>query len=289
MKISVIIVSWNVRELIRACVKSLVNQDPAEKEIIVVDNASSDNTVDALRREFPQIIILANEKNKGFASAVNQGFKIARSPILFLLNPDTEVTPGALEAIVARMQALPQQTAIVGLHLVTRSGQTIHSVRTLPTPWSQALVLLKLHHVLGFLPSLQNYFMRNFDYNHEQAVEQVMGSAMVIRHSLVQEIGTFDEKFFVFFEEVDFCARALKAGKKILYLPDIKIMDHAGQSFRQLTPIERAKLFNASFLLYATKYWEKSTVKIMTILSRISMVLAFMVQWFSIKPKVRPR
>lgn len=286
-KVSVIIVSWNVREYMSRCLQSLEKCKNDGIEVIVIDNASTDGSADYIRQAFPTVTLITNTDNRGFGKAVNQGIVAAFSEYCFVLNPDTEVPCGAIARLYEFMET-HHKVGIAGPHLITKAGTTIPSVRGNPTFVSQALVLLKLHHVLGFLPTLMRYFKRGFDYRKEQEVTQIMGTAMMIRKKVIDQVGGFDESFFLLFEEVDFCKCVKSVGWQICYVPSVEIIDYASQSFRQLTAVARARLFNTSLLYYAKKHWKKWQWRIMQILNYPSLGLAVLAQVFNIKPRVRP-
>ncbi len=249
-RVAVVIVSWNVRDYTLACVRALM-EEQIEREIVVVDNASSDNTAQAIQKEFPQISVIANATNRGFAAAVNQGVAATTAPIIFLLNPDTKIQSGALTKLAEKFEHADAE--ILGAHLVKENRETISSVRANPSAVSQVLILLKAHRIMKGL--LSHYFQRRFDYSREQEVEQVMGSAMAFRRDVFNSLHGFDEKFFILFEEVDFCKRAQEASKKIIYSPDVVATDFAGKSFVQIGAVKRAQYFTASLNYYAQKHF----------------------------------
>lgn len=284
-KIAIIIVSWNVREYTLACVRALMAES-VEKEIVVVDNASADGTVDALNTAFPELRVIANTLNRGFAAAVNQGVAITSASIIFVLNPDTAVHAGALQKLIARFNERGD-VGIIGAHLVSEQGETVPSVRANPSVWSQTLVLLRVHRLFPML--LSHYFERDFDYTKEQTVEQVMGSAMAIRRELWNALGGFDERFFIWFEEVDFCKRAHDSGRAILYAPHIVVTDFAGKSFVQVDAKTKARYFTNSLNSYAKKHFSVFGQQVIRLAGFAHRLFTPLLTAAGVKPQPRPR
>lgn len=259
MIISVIIVSWNVRELLKKCLESVFRfSQNTNFEIIVVDNASSDGTVEMLRQNFPQVTLITNAKNCGFAAANNQGIRQAKGRCVLLLNPDTEFIEDTLAKVVAKMESDPP-IGVLGCQLLNRDGSIQPSVRRFPTVWSQLVILTKLHHVWPTL--LDNYLARDFDYPpplpllgeegiNVVEVGQVMGAFFCVRREVFDKIGLLDEGYFIWFEEVDFCRRAKKAGYKVVYWPGTRVIHHGAQSFKRQMTIKKQWWFFKSALRY---------------------------------------
>lgn len=255
IKLSIIVVSWNVRTLLEACLASVFRYAPQFPfEVIVIDNASHDASVDMITQKFSQVNCVANADNTGFASATNQGIKIARGEYILLLNPDTEVTEGSLEKLVSKIESDPK-VGIVAPKLLNPDRTLQPSIRRFPTPFSQFLIFLKLRHLRRVPGAIQRYLNSDFDYEKTQEVDQPQGAAFLIRRSVLNAIGFFDEKFFIWFEEVDFCKRTQDAGWKIIYTPEAKIIHHGGQSFRQRFSLDKQILFSTSCAYYLWKHF----------------------------------
>lgn len=270
---SVIIVNWNVRELLYACVTSLRRQQGVAFEIFVVDNASSDGSAEMVAKAFPEVTLIANKQNLGFARANNQAIQRARGRVLLLLNPDTVVHEGALAGVVQYLDA-HREVGILGGKIVGRDGRVQRSVRRDPDPVSQLLILLKLH---AFFPSwrpFRRYFAADIDPDREADIEQIMGAFFAIRGSLVSSIGLLDEGFFLWFEEVDYCKRARDAGWKIRYVPSLTITHWGGESFGQLLNVEQQIIFNRSLLRYARKHFSPILLLPFSLLSALSILLS---------------
>ncbi len=253
-KVSIVIVNWRVRRLLEECLRSIYKQDQAsEFEVIVVDNDSHDSCSEMLMVDWPQVKIIALAKNKGFAYANNLGVKIAHGKLIILLNPDTVVSDNFFRDCLQYMEANPN-VAIVGPKLLNKDGSIQASVRRFPDWRSQVHILLKLKNIYSREKFLKRYLCSDFDYSCESAVEQIMGAAMIIRRSVFDKIGLLDQKYFVWFEEVDFCQRARQHGLVIKYVPDFSITHFGGASFEQASTLAKQLMFNRSLLRYFFKH-----------------------------------
>ena len=244
-KVSVIVVSWNVREQLFHCLQSVTAQPPLD--IIVIDNNSSDGSSQMVANKFPQVSLIKHSVNLGFGKAVNIGISKAWGDILLLLNPDATLKPNALIA-ADKFFAEHPRAGIMGGQILSGDGTVQPSIRKFPSLWSQLVVLLKLGYLIPGL--LNKYLMKNFDYHKPQAVDQVSGACFFIRRSLIDIIGKFNEDFWLWFEEVDYCRRAKNAGWEIWYNPKAQAQHQGGASFSQLSHAERQRSFNASLLRY---------------------------------------
>lgn len=252
--ISVCIVSWNVRDDLRRCLASLANRE--ECECIVVDNASHDGSQEMVAREFPNVQRIANQRNEGFSKAVNQAIQKAKGDILYVLNPDTVVFPDTLRNLQTFFDA-HEQAGIVGTKILHPDGAIQKSVRAFPTFSSQFLVLLKLHNFFPNFGSVKKYYRWDMDYEQEQEVDQVMGASFAIRRESLRDIGMFDEKFWIWFEEVDLCKRAKNAGWKVYYTPTVVVRHEKGKSFAQVSRLKRQFWLERSMDYYFSKHHSK--------------------------------
>lgn len=280
MDLSIIIVSWNVADLLKKCLDSIYKYtQEISFEIFVIDNASSDNSVAMIQENFPKIKFIINQENKGFAAANNQGAIQAQGRYILLLNPDTELKEDSLSKVARFMDKQPK-CGIAGCHLENPDGAHQDSVRRFPSFWDQFLILLKIHYIFPRLAIFRYYLYANFDYSREQKVEQVMGAFFMIRREMIEQIGLLDEKFFIWFEEVDFCLRAQKAGWLVYYTPATSIIHHFGQSFKQVMTVEKQKIWNKSLRNYFFKHrglWQYLGISILT---RISLILVYLVNFY---------
>ncbi len=255
-RLSVVIVSWNVRELLQRALSSLYtswsrSEQAAEAlEIIVVDNGSHDGTVAMVRERFPSVRLIANRENRGFTGGNNQGIRVARAPLLFLLNPDTEVLDDALVRLLTYLEREPR-VGLVGPQLLNPDGTVQSSRRRFPSlpvlflesTWLQAVGR----------PWLRRYYVDDRSSHVEQRVDWVTGAAMMVRRSVLDEVGLFDEGFFMYSEELDLCRRIRAAGWEIAYLPTAKVIHYVGKSSEQVVAARHIH-FQTSKVRYARKY-----------------------------------
>jgi hypothetical protein len=236
-----------------------------------------------VEKEFPSVHVIANNFNAGFAKANNQAIRLSQGRYVLLLNPDMRVFPGTLEGMIKFMD-VPQnaRVGVAGCHMVSPKnviaspkvakqshGQgeeiatapsvprddeysTVPQVRRFPTIKDQLAILLKLPHL--FPRVLDSYQMRDFDYSKEARVDSIRGSFFMIRRDLLNKIGLLDEGFFIWFEEVDFCKRAIAAGYEVAYTPRAKCVDYVGQSFKQIKFYPKQKMFTRSMVYYFKKH-----------------------------------
>lgn len=253
MKLSIIIVSWNVGEDLLRCLESIKENLPCEKfEMIVIDNGSTDGTVKVVRKNFPEVVMVANDENRGFAVANNQGIKIAKGQYILLLNPDTIVHDGALDRLIGFMDDNPDVGAC-GPKLLNEDGTTQRSVRRFPT-FRAALYRHTIFSLAGlFRGQYHKWLMKDFAYDTQKDVDQLMGSALLIRRSVIDQVGKMDEIFFMYYEEVDLCYRIKKAGWRIVFMPEAVITHLGGHSARQI-PVERRIIMLTSLLTFFRKH-----------------------------------
>ncbi len=228
--LSICIVTWNCRDLVLDCLASVYDQArELGAEIIVVDNASSDGTVQAIAERYPDVRLIANSTNRGFAAANNQAIKLARGEFIFLLNPDTIVPPGGLRELLEVARAHPEAGAI-GPRLLNPDGSLQPSCRRFPSP----LAAVFRNTILGRLfPSnrwTRDYLMEDWNHGAVREVDWVSGAAMLLRRQAINDVGLLDEGYFWGSEDVDYCKRLWDAGWKVLYSPRPAIVHRIGGS-----------------------------------------------------------
>jgi len=271
MTLSIIIVSWNVqdklRENLNALFKSIVDFD---FEVIVFDNNSEDGTPEMVKSKFPQVHLVESRFNIGFGAANNQVMKDIESEYILLLNPDMRVGKHALQYTIDWMKKNEKAT-VAGCMLVTEVGEIIKHVRRFPRLWDQLAIVLKIPHI--FKSVLKRYILADFDFKKAQAVDSVRGGYFMINKKRVSDLKQnlnstlplFDEKYFLWFEEVDYCRQIYEAGGEVWYTPDAKCIDFVGQSFKQLRRREAQRYFKDSMLKYFKKwhpYWQYLILKL---------------------------
>jgi GT2 family glycosyltransferase len=236
-EVSAIVVSWNVRELLRRCLATVVAAaDGRSLELVVVDNASTDGSVELVREEFPDATLIASGFNLGFAKANNVGLARARGRYVFFLNPDTVVLDRALAKM---LELLGHDTGvgIVGPRLVDPDG-TIQQAcaRTMPTLTLTLFHALYLHRLPTVGRIIEKRLISPYDLERTQEVDAISGAAMVARRSVIERLGGFDEVFLHTSEDVDLCLRARELGLRIVYVADAHVL-HLGGRSRQQAPV----------------------------------------------------
>ena len=271
MKLSIIIVSWNVKDDLLRCLASLKENPPSEPfEQIVVDNMSTDGTVDAVKSRYPEVTLIENRQNAGFAMANNQGMELSSGQYVLLLNPDTIVHPGSLDFMVAFLDDNPD-VAACGPKLLNDDGSAQASVRRFPT-FRGVLYRHTVCRLLGlFRPQYRKWMMKDFGYDKQIDVDQIMGAAMMVRSSVIEEVGRLDTDFFMYFEEVDWCYRIKQAGWRIVFLPDAVITHLGGRSLSQ-APLKRIMMLT-SLLVFFRKHRRKCASCIFTVTFKLALIL----------------
>lgn len=250
--VTVILVSYNVRRHVLAALRSVSGTSALRVETIVVDNASSDGTVAAVREEFPGTVVVEAGANRGFGAGNNLGLRRAGGRYVLFLNPDAELRPGALEHLVAYLDAHPD-VGIVGPRLRYPDGQVQPSRRRFP-PIRTLLIESAIpgHWWFGW-PSLRRYYLDDVADDHAQDVDWLVGAALLVRRDAIDALGGFDERFFLYSEELDLGRRFRSRGWRIVFDPDAEVIHHEGKSSEQ-NLARRAIAFNESKARYAEKY-----------------------------------
>ena len=276
--VSIIIVSWNVKEDLKECIKSIQGcLDGISPEVIVVDNASTDGSVELVKGQFPWVRIIENKTNLGFAKANNQGIKISKGDFLLFLNPDTIIDPTTFAHLIDPLKNYPD-AAFVGPLTLNPDKTHQLSVRKFPDLASQLMILLKLHRLFPRSKTVRSYFQLDFDPNFEQTVEQLMGACFITKRSVLDKIGLFDESFFLWFEEIDLQKRAVDAGLKNYYTPQAQITHKKGKSFSKRNAFNKQRILNQSMIHYFEKHALKRDTILLQLFTPISLLLAGLVQ-----------
>lgn len=255
MDISIIIVSWNVKDKLRENIKSIYQSiGDFSFEIIVADNNSFDDSANMVKHTFPDVHLIRNKENLGFAKACNQGIKRAQGKYILLLNPDMKLERDTLSNFIAWLRNNPQAD-IASCKLLNEQGGIVRHVRSFPKLCDQLSIVLKLPH---FIPAILNKYLRkDFDYNQSSKVDSVRGAFFAIKKESFEN-PLLDERYFLWFEEVDFCKYASTIGKEVWYTNKAQAIDLVGKSFSQLKTYQTQKYFSDSMLKYFRKwqpYW----------------------------------
>ncbi len=250
--VTVIIVSWNARELLRGCLESLQqNASDVVKEIIVVDNASSDGSPAMVASEFPTVQLVCSEQNLGFARANNVGLKQATGEFVALINSDVVVHPNCLQRLVAFMQA-HADIGLIGPKIFGGDSLLQRSCRLLPGKWNLAVQALGLDRCLWRWGWFSGREMRHWDQLNSAEVEVLSGCFWLAREKAAAQVGGLDERFFFYAEDVDWCKRFREAGWQTYFLAEATATHFGGGSSAN-APLKYSLLMLDANL----KYWRK--------------------------------
>ena len=250
--LSVVILSWNVRDLLQQCLASLTTHHcPLSTEIIVVDNASSDNSVEMVRAEFPQVKLVVNATNRGYTGGNNDGMAVATGRYVLILNPDTQVVDDALATLVNYAKAHPE-AGVIGPQLLNPDGTVQSSRRRFPTC---ATALFESTWLQSIAPRrvLRDYTMDDRPDAETQEVDWVVGACLLVPRQVIEQVGVLDEGFFMYSEELDWCRRVKQAGWQVVYLPQAQVVHHMGKSTDQVVA-QRHIYFQTSKVRYFRKH-----------------------------------
>jgi GT2 family glycosyltransferase len=235
---SVVIVSFNTREVLHACLTQLyASLGTRRVEVIVVDNASRDDSADMVAEDFPDVRLVRSAVNLGFAAANNVGFCLAQGRFVVLLNPDALIADGALGLAIDRMDVDPE-IGMAGARLINRDGHDEPSARLFPSLLNEVLVLSGLAWKYPKSRIFGRFDRTWADPAEPAQVDWVPGAFAIMRHEALKQVGEFDERFFLYYEEVDLCRRFKQQGWQIWYWPDIVVRHWGGESSKTVENVE---------------------------------------------------
>ncbi len=257
--LSIIIVNWNTRDLVAECLASVAVEVAAfpagQVETLVVDNASSDDSVNHIQTHFPWVQLIRNTTNVGFAAANNQAMSIAQGKYILLLNSDTKVLAQALTTMVEFMEAHPN-VGVGGARYLNPDGSLQPSCYPAPTLTRELWRMLHLDRLYPF----GVYQMDNWSIHKPRAVDIVQGAALLVRRVVLDQIGFFDTAYFMYTEEVDLCQRIRRAGWPIFFVPAAMIIHYGGQSTRQAALPMFLQLYRSKILYFRKHHGAVATV-----------------------------
>ena len=271
-------VNYNSTEFLIRCLESInKHSNGLTVEILVADNASVDFDPKQIYRIFPKAIITTNEDNKGFAYAQNQNFALSKAEIFLLLNPDTIVTGGVFQSILATFKRF-HAVAIVGANLLSPDGGNLASVKHFPTVRSALFELLFFDMIIP-KSNLSDLIPATVDF---QYVQCITGAAFAVRSHVYRSLGGLDSRFFMYFEEVDFCKRITETlHQEIVLLPHVKVIHYHGRSSIQTDARQTA--YYESYYLYFKKHYGLLTsflIRDFIILNTIARILGIQIKYF---------
>ncbi len=256
MDLSIIIVSYNVRRFLRQALQTLVDASKElQTEIFVVDNNSADGSKQMIRREFPEVKLICNSDNPGFARANNQALSECKGKYVLLINPDTIVRPDTLGKMVDFLDQHPEAGA-AGCKIINPDGSLQLSChRGFPTPRSALFKLTGLSTLFPHSPRFASYNLSYLDPDGIHEVDALSGSFMMVRGETVEQIGPLDETFFLYGEDIDWCYRIKKAGWKIFYVPTTEIIHFKGESAKKAPRLKSTIAFYKAMYIFVRKHF----------------------------------
>lgn len=224
--VDVVIVSYRTPDLVLDCIDSVLAA--GAESVTVVDNASGDETVERIVAEHPSVRLLVNERNVGYGAAANAGAATGDAPVILVLNGDTLVRPGALQAFDHHFRNAPR-SALVGPTIRRTDGSLQHSTYPFPSLFDAILGETGLHLLIGRVGFLRERFHRTWSHDRVRSVDWVVGAAFAVRRSAFESVGGFDERYFMYSEEVDLCRRLHDAGHIVEFAP-LTVVTHVGEA-----------------------------------------------------------
>ncbi|NPV29977.1 MAG: glycosyltransferase family 2 protein [Firmicutes bacterium] len=255
-RLDIIIVNWNSGHQLQCCLNSILRADKESfivERVVVVDNASTDGSAEGVEDFDLPLCLIHNIENRGFAAACNQGAKGSKADYLLFLNPDTCLFKDSLTKPLTFMEQKENRNiGILGIQLVDDNGQISHTCARFPTP---GRFFSKMFGLDRLFPKLfPSHFMTEWDHREGRVVDQVIGAFFLVRRSIFEDLGGFDERFFVYFEDLDFALRARQAGWHNFYLADVQAYHKGGGTSEQ---VKATRLFYSlrSRILYGYKHF----------------------------------
>jgi len=284
MDLSIIIVNWNTRNLLLQCLNSIYQTVKAiEMEVWVVDNGSKDGSVAAAVERFAETKFIQNQVNFGFARANNQVLNMAAGRYFLLLNPDTQVSEGAVEKLISFMDSHPE-VGVAGAQLLNSDGSRQNSIANFP---SLATELLNKSFLRWLFP--EKFPGKEKDYREPIEGDSVIGACMMVRRDAIIQVGLLDEDYFLFLEETDWCYRMKKTGWKIYHVPDAEVYHFQGKSAEKEKKRARVEYFRSRYHFFKKNkgnlQWFILLIGLLIRLGfeLLSMTVASLVTFFAIK------
>lgn len=259
--VSIIIVNYKTRGMVKQGLKSLrLARIRLNYEVFVVDNGSRDGLPELVRADFPEARLVAFDRNAGFAAGNNAAMRKAKGKYVFVLNPDALVNEGSIEAMYAYMEAHPE-IGVLGPKLAHPDGKRQESAHRFPSPWMPIYRRTPLGNLPEAKREIDRYFLRDLDMRVPTDVDWVEGAAMFVRRAAIDKVGLFDERFFVYFEDTDWCRRFWNGGWKVVYHPGIEIVHYhrreSADTLWFLAPFANkvSRIHIMSAIKYFRKWW----------------------------------
>ena len=258
MDLSIIILNYKASKLVRQCLKTIgLCRPQIDHEVIVVDNCSQDGCEVEVRKTMPSAKFIGNDRNLGFAAGNNIGMREAKGRYWLLLNPDITVKPGAIEAMVKFMDNNPD-VGICGPRLVRGNGTADESCYRYPSPWTPLCRRTRLGQTEFGKKELDRYLMVDYDRKTPRDVDWILGAAMMVRQEAIDEVGKLDERYFLYFEDADWCRSFRQAGWRVSYFSGAEMVHYHEKESAKGNPV--ISLFKPVFRAHVAsciKYFKK--------------------------------
>jgi GT2 family glycosyltransferase len=273
MKLSIIIVNYNVAYFLEQCLQSVYSAlKTINAEIFVVDNNSVDNSVEMLQSKFPNVQLIQNRENVGFSKANNQAIRLAKGEYILLLNPDTVVEADTFEKIISFMDATPDAGGL-GTKMVNGRGEFLpESKRSLPVPAVAFYKIFGLSSLFKKSKRFGKYHLSYLDPDEINSVEILAGAFMLLRKSVLDNIGLLDEDYFMYGEDIDLSYRITKAGYKNYYFPKTRIIHYKGESTKK-SSINYVFVFYRAMQIFAKKHFSQKNAILFNIMINIAIYI----------------
>jgi GT2 family glycosyltransferase len=254
LDLSIIIVNYNVKEFIQNLLHSIVKAGAGlQYEVIIIDNASNDGSVEFIKEKFPNVKLIVNSVNRGFSRANNQGLKISKGEYLLLLNPDTILREDTLKRMIDFFHQNPE-TGLAGCKILNPDGTLqLACRRSFPSPWTSFCKVTGLGSYFPKSRLFARYNLTYLDENQTYEVDAVSGSFMMLKREAYEKIDGLDEQFFMYGEDLDLCYRVQKAGYKVFYVHDTQIIHYKGESTKR-SNLDETKIFYEAMNLFVKKH-----------------------------------
>ena len=273
MKLSVVIVSYNVKHFLEQCLHSVLKAaKDITAEIIVVDNNSVDGSVNLVKEKFTKVKLIENKQNSGFSHANNQGIKISKGEYVLLLNPDTVVEEDTFEKILSFMDKTPDAGGL-GVKMIDGKGNFLpESKRGLPSPWVAFYKIFGLSALFPKSRKFGRYHLTYLDENKTHQVDVLAGAFMLLRKSVLARIGLLDETFFMYGEDIDLSYRITRAGFKNYYYPETTIIHYKGESTKK-SSVNYVRVFYNAMIIFAGKHFSGGKARVFSLLINLAIYI----------------
>lgn len=256
MEVTIIIVNWNTRDYLDKCLESLIRQKDVKSEIIVVDNFSQDGSVEFVREKYPSVKLIENRSNIGFGAAQNQGFQQAQGRYLFVLNPDVVFPEEDILFKIVRFADEHPDYGLIGPRIENPDGTLHFSARSFPTLGTGIFRRTPIGRLFPNNRYVRSYILADWDHREIREVDWLSGAALLLRKSMIDEIGGFDTRFYMYCEDVDLAYRAKQHGWKAVYFPDVTVVHRIGAASDK-APFRMIYHFHRSMLNFYLKHYAR--------------------------------